>query len=62
MLMSADVLAALATCRDPRVDVNEEPLPRGKLVWWSGAPLAGVPTPFRVRDPDGNSFRVVASP
>jgi catechol 2,3-dioxygenase-like lactoylglutathione lyase family enzyme len=62
VLLSADVLADLADLRDRGVDVDEQPLPAGEVVWWSGAPLAGVPTQFRLRDPDGNSFLVVASP
>jgi hypothetical protein len=28
-------------------------------VTWSGATLAGVPSMFRFRDPDGNSFLMV---
>jgi catechol 2,3-dioxygenase-like lactoylglutathione lyase family enzyme len=61
-LISADVLADLATLRAKGVDVDEAPLPEGEVVWWSGAPLAGVPTQFRLRDPDGNSLLVVAAP
>lgn len=61
-LISADVLADLATLRTQGVDVDEAPLPEGEVVWWSGAPLAGVPTQFRLRDPDGNSLLVVAVP
>jgi len=34
----------------------------GEVVWWSGAPLAGFPAQFLVRDPDGNSLLVVAAP
>lgn len=60
-LISADVLADLATLRAQGVEVDEAPLPEGEVVWWSGAPLAGVPTQFRLRDPDGNSFLVVAA-
>ena len=62
VLMSGDVLADLATLRGRGLDVDEEPLPEGEVVWWSGAPLAGVPTQFRLRDPDGNSFLIVAAP
>ena len=61
-LCSADVLADLATLRARGVDVDEAPMPEGEVVWWSGAPLAGFPTQFRVRDPDGNSFLIVAAP
>jgi catechol 2,3-dioxygenase-like lactoylglutathione lyase family enzyme len=62
VLVSADVLADLAALRGQGLDVDEEPLPKGEVVWWSGAPLAGVPTQFRLRDPDGNSFLIVAAP
>jgi lactoylglutathione lyase len=61
-LISADVLTDLATLRARGVEVDEAPLPEGEVVWWSGAPLAGVPTQFRFRDPDGNSFLIVAAP
>ena len=62
VLVSTDVLADLAALRGQGLDVDEEPLPEGEVVWWSGAPLAGVPTQFRLRDPDGNSFLIVAAP
>jgi hypothetical protein len=61
-LISADVLADLATLRAQGAEVDEAPLPEGEVVWWSGAPLAGFPTQFRFRDPDGNSFLLVATP
>ena len=62
VLFSADVLGDLAALRAQGVDTDEHPLPEGDVVWWSGAPLAGVPTQFRLLDPDGNSFLVVAAP
>ena len=62
VLFSADVLADLAALRARGVDTDEQPLPEGQVVWWSGAPLAGVPTQFRLLDPDGNSFLIVAAP
>lgn len=62
VLSSADVLADLAAFRAQGLDVDEQPLPEGEVLWWSGAPLAGVPTQFRLRDPDGNSFLIVAAP
>jgi catechol 2,3-dioxygenase-like lactoylglutathione lyase family enzyme len=61
-LSSSDVLADLAALRAKGVDADEAPLPAGEVVWWSGAPVAGFPTQFRVRDPDGNSFLIVALP
>jgi catechol 2,3-dioxygenase-like lactoylglutathione lyase family enzyme len=60
VLSSSDVLADLTSFREQGLDVDEQPLPEGEVVWWSGAPLAGVPTQFRLRDPDGNSFLIVA--
>lgn len=62
VLFSADVLADLATLQARGVDVDERPLHKGEVVWWSGAPLGGVPTQFRLHDPDGNSFLIVAAP
>jgi catechol 2,3-dioxygenase-like lactoylglutathione lyase family enzyme len=61
VLSSSDVLGDLSAFRDQGLDVDEQPLARGEVVWWSGAPLAGVPTQFRLRDPDGNSFLVVGT-
>ncbi len=61
VLVSADVLGDLATLRRHGVAIDDEPLPEGEVVWWSGAPLAGVPTQFRLRDGDGNSFLLVAA-
>jgi len=62
VLFSADVLADLASFRAQGLDVDEHLLAEGEVVWWSGAPLAGVPTQFRLLDPDGNSFLIVAEP
>jgi catechol 2,3-dioxygenase-like lactoylglutathione lyase family enzyme len=62
VLFSADVLEDIATLRARGVDVDERPLTEGEVVWWSGAPLAGVPTQCRLRDRDGNSFLIVAAP
>ena len=41
------------------VEVDDTLLPAGAVVWWSGAPLAGVPPQCRFKAPDGNSFLVV---
>jgi catechol 2,3-dioxygenase-like lactoylglutathione lyase family enzyme len=60
VLFSSDLLADLAAFRAQGLDVDERPLPEGEVVWWSGAPLAGVPPQVRLRDPDGNSFLLVA--
>ncbi len=61
VLFSTDVVADLATFRAQGLNVDEQLLHEGELVWWSGAPLAGVPQQFRLRDPDGNSFLIVAA-
>lgn len=61
VLISTGVSADLAALRGRGVDVDPEPLPEGEVTWWSGAPLAGLPTQFRLRDPDGNSLLVVAA-
>lgn len=60
ILMSSDVPADLRALQDAGVRTDERLLERGRVVWWSGAPLAGVPDQFRVWDPDGNSFLVAA--
>lgn len=61
VLMSSDVAADLRTLRGAGVRTDAEPLVPGTVVWWSGAPLAGVPTQFRLYDPDGNSLLVVST-
>lgn len=43
------------------VDVDDALLPTDRVTRWSGAPLMGFPDQFRLRDPDGNSFLVVAA-
>lgn len=62
ILLSTDVTADLAALRAAGVRTDEAPLEPGVVVWWSGAPLAGLPPQFRVWDPDGNSLLVVAAP
>jgi catechol 2,3-dioxygenase-like lactoylglutathione lyase family enzyme len=61
VLTSNDVLADMAALRERGAAVDERPLREGEVLWWSGAPLAGVPTQFRLQGPDGNSFLVVAA-
>jgi catechol 2,3-dioxygenase-like lactoylglutathione lyase family enzyme len=61
VLLSADIFADLAAFHAQGLNVDEQPLAEGQLLWWSGAPLAGVPTQFRLHDLDGNSFLVVAA-
>ena len=43
------------------VDVDDALLPTDRVTVWSGAPLMGFPDQFLLRDPDGNSFLVVAA-
>ena len=43
------------------VDVDDALLPTDRVTVWSGAPLMGFPDQFLLRDPDGNSFLVVAT-
>lgn len=62
VLFSADVQGDLQQLQACGVQTDVRPLPEGEVLWWSGAPLAGVPTQFRVQDPDGNSFLIVQSP
>ena len=61
VLLSTDVAGDLAALRAAGVDTDPEPLAEGSVVWWSGAPLAGRPPQFRLRDPDGNSLLIVAA-
>ena len=61
VLLSTDLAGDLAALLAAGVDCDAEPLPEGSVVWWSGAPLAGRPPQFRLRDPDGNSLLVVAA-
>lgn len=61
VLLSADISSDYSALRERGVDVDDALLAAGELVWWSGAPLAGVPPQFRLRDPDGNSLLIVAS-
>ena len=60
VLLSSDVGGDHAALRERDVDIDDALLPEGAVAWWSGAPLAGVPPQFRLRDPDGNSLLIVA--
>jgi catechol 2,3-dioxygenase-like lactoylglutathione lyase family enzyme len=61
VLLSRDISEAHETLRRRNVDVDDALLTEGEVVWWSGAPLAGLPPQFRLRDPDGNSLLIVAA-
>jgi catechol 2,3-dioxygenase-like lactoylglutathione lyase family enzyme len=55
-----DIDAYYAELRDRGVEVDAEIMREGHpVVYWGGAPLAGMPPMFRLRDPDGNSFLIV---
>jgi catechol 2,3-dioxygenase-like lactoylglutathione lyase family enzyme len=62
ILSSSDVPGDLARLRAAGALVDDEPLPEGEVVLFAGAPLAGLPPQFRIRDPDGNVLLVVAAP
>jgi len=60
-LTSADVDADHAELLDKGVDVDAAILREGDpVVRWAGAVQAAIPPMFRLRDPDGNSFLIVA--
>lgn len=61
VLLSADISGDHFALRARGVDVDDALLAEGEVVWWSGAPLAGLPRQFRLRDPDGNSLLIVAA-
>jgi catechol 2,3-dioxygenase-like lactoylglutathione lyase family enzyme len=61
VFITADLPADHASLQARGVDCDAAPLTEDEVVWWSGAPLAGRPTQFRFRDPDGNSFLMVAA-
>jgi catechol 2,3-dioxygenase-like lactoylglutathione lyase family enzyme len=60
ILLSTDVDGDRAEFERAGIDVGEL-LPVGPVTYWGGAPLAGNPPMFLIRDPDGNSLLVVAA-
>jgi lactoylglutathione lyase len=58
ILLTPDAEAHRAELRARGVDVDEI-LGAGAVVYWGGAPLAGNPPMFILRDPDGNSLLIV---
>lgn len=62
VLSSTSVEDDRSTLAARGVDVDDALLPTDRVTTWSGAPLMGFPDQFRLRDPDGNSFLVVAAP
>jgi catechol 2,3-dioxygenase-like lactoylglutathione lyase family enzyme len=61
-LATADVEADHAELRGAGVDVDELMREGHSVVYWAGAPLAGIPTMFLLRDPDQNSLLIVQAP
>ena len=60
ILLSSDVDAHHADLRSRGVDVDETIMrPGHPVIRWGGAPLAGNPPMFLLRDPDGNSLLIV---
>jgi catechol 2,3-dioxygenase-like lactoylglutathione lyase family enzyme len=60
VFVSGDLEADHAALRARGVDVDDALLRAGDpIVRWAGAALAGIPTMFRFRDPDGNSYLMV---
>jgi catechol 2,3-dioxygenase-like lactoylglutathione lyase family enzyme len=60
ILSSTDVEGDRAEFAATGVDVSE--ILGHDLIFWGGAPLAGNPAMFFLRDPDGNSLLIVAAP
>jgi lactoylglutathione lyase len=58
ILLTPDVEAHRTELRARGVDVGDILRP-GQVVYWGGAPLAGNPPMFILRDPDGNSLLIV---
>ena len=60
ILITTDVEGDRAEFQRAGVEVGEV-LPRGSVTYWAGAPLAGNPPMFLIKDPDGNSILIVAA-
>jgi catechol 2,3-dioxygenase-like lactoylglutathione lyase family enzyme len=58
ILSTTDVAAHRGELLSREVDAGEIMRP-GEVVYWAGAPLAGNPAMFILRDPDGNSLLIV---
>jgi catechol 2,3-dioxygenase-like lactoylglutathione lyase family enzyme len=58
ILLTPDVGAHRTELRARGIEVGEILRP-GQVVYWGGAPLAGNPPMFFLRDPDGNSLLIV---
>jgi catechol 2,3-dioxygenase-like lactoylglutathione lyase family enzyme len=62
ILSSSDIDGDHAEFRRAGVEVDEIMREGQGVSYWSGAPLAGHPPMFVLRDPDGNSLLLVAAP
>jgi catechol 2,3-dioxygenase-like lactoylglutathione lyase family enzyme len=62
ILITADVDGDHAGLRERGIDVEEIMREGDPVVCWGGAPLAGHPPMFILRDPDRNSLLVVQGP
>jgi catechol 2,3-dioxygenase-like lactoylglutathione lyase family enzyme len=58
ILLTADAHAHRDELRSRGTDVGDI-MRAGEVVHWAGAPLAGNPPMFILRDPDGNSLLIV---
>lgn len=58
ILLTPDADAHHHELRTRGIDVGDI-MREGDVVYWAGAPLAGHPTMFILRDPDGNSLLIV---
>lgn len=58
ILLTPDVVAQHDELRSGGIDVGDI-MREGDVVYWGGAPLAGNPPMFVLRDPDGNSLLIV---
>jgi catechol 2,3-dioxygenase-like lactoylglutathione lyase family enzyme len=62
ILITTDVEAGHQGLRERGIDVGEIMRAGHPVVYWGGAPLAGNPPMFILRDPDGNSLLIVQGP
>ena len=62
ILITKDVEGDHAGLRERGIDAGEIMREGQPVVYWGGAPLAGNPPMFILRDPDGNSLLIVQGP
>ena len=61
ILLTPDVAAHRDELQTRGIEVGDI-LREGEVVYWGGAPLAGNPPMYLLRDPDGNSLLIVQGP